>query len=156
MKEIEFRGINLDDNNFVFGTVAYSEDKKDVWIVEFLEINYHGKKKCTDYCFHKVLPETIGQYTGMKDCKGVKIYKGDIVVLENRYPFFLEDGTPNYRGVVKEIWNGWCVQPESVNKGNNNDCCWCHLNEAGFEENENSDWLVIGNKHTNPELLERK
>lgn len=116
----------------------------------------------------------VMQCTGLKDKNGKLIYEGDIIVIPNQYPFYdyknkeeyqdlnKTDGEIkgetilNYVGVVEFIFNGWqyvlnCVNPlkRGVSNGINH-----HLNEQGFEEDENSCYEIIGNIYENPELLE--
>ena len=93
------------------------------------------------------------QYTGLKDKNNKEIYEGDIVV-QNCYLWF-DDGKPNYRGTVEMIYQQWqviahCINPnkQGISDGMNEP-----LNFEGFEDNEKSNWEVIGNIYENPELL---
>lgn len=94
----------------------------------------------------------VMQYAGLKDKNGKEIFEGDIVV-KNEYLWF-DKGVPNYRGTVEFIYSGFqvvahCINPNKagISDGANSD-----LNEDGFEENETSDWEIIGNVYENPEL----
>ena len=103
----------------------------------------------------EVNQETVGQFTGLPDKNGNKIFRGDIVI-KDCYPWF-DDDKPNYRGTVEWIYSEWqvvahCVNPkkqgisDGINEG---------LNEIGFEDGEITDWEKIGNVYDNPELLRK-
>lgn len=89
----------------------------------------------------EVDPATVGQYTGLKDCKDKPVFEGDIVRLfsDVKRTFDISDGE------VK-----WCRGAFVVGNGD------------GFRSSlsvvASYDWVlrgeVIGNIHDNPELLE--
>lgn len=132
MREILFRGIRTDNGEwaegFYFRTNWYDiKTKKPInthhWILPI-----GGQDS------HKIFPKTVGQYTGLVDKNGKRIFEGDIL----RY----KDTDDEYRFLLVEFSNGsFCV------------------NEHGIICDPVSEVLclgveIIGNIHDNPELLE--
>lgn len=72
MREILFRGKRTDNGEWVYGNLVRGCDEKYAYIVEF-----GNKELCRNYI--NVKPDTIGQYTGLIDIYGVKVFEGDIV-----------------------------------------------------------------------------
>ena len=66
MREILFRGKTVCDGDWIYGGITWNPSKKEVFI--------H-----TEWDEGKVIPETVGQYTGLCDKNGTKIFAGDIV-----------------------------------------------------------------------------
>ena len=72
MREILFRGKGdkkYNDGMWYFGVPIRCYD--DDWQI------------CTDNSKRVVIPETIGQYTGLKDRNGINIFEGDIIKYKN-------------------------------------------------------------------------
>ena len=123
MRKIKFRGKSINGKEWVFGSLLKPYDNElPNYIYENLSIG------------HAIIPETIGQFTGLTDKNGVEIYDGDIVKVD----IF----TKNYCIVFgeSEKW-GASFQYKS-------DFSIYYLTESFTR-----DCLVIGNIFDNPELL---
>lgn len=138
MREILYRGKRIDNGKWIIGYyivvdgISYIFPEKYFGIVE-------------------VDPSTVGQYTGLPDRKGKRIFDGDIIQRKGYiYPNGKQEpcGERIVRGVV--IW-----MDDGRNAG-----CWCidsndeHGNQTTYCFD--NSYIVVGNVHDNPELLEKK
>ena len=69
MREILFRGKSVTDGRWVFGNLSNYGDYRAITTTRGFSI--------IDSC--EVIPETVGQYTGLTDLHGTRIFEGDVV-----------------------------------------------------------------------------
>ena len=138
MREILFRGKRTNDYEWIEGSLCTT--------IDFYTISYFDFEGY--YIEEKVIPETVGQYTGLTDKNGKKIFEGDMIkpfddeidkmVVEFRHGQFLLC-LYGERGYMAEY--GW-------EESGNYDCF-----EAEPLSSYGDDIEVIGNIHDNSELL---
>lgn len=135
MREILFRGKRKDNGEWIEGDFLQDKDLEKCYI-EYFDYYSSENGPQRDYCQDEVVADTVGQYTGLTDKTGKKIFEGDIV--KSGYIFgkvvyaTAQDG---YEGMA-----GFMV--DDVNDGLQNYDGFWHRVE------------VVGNIHDNPELLE--
>ena len=140
MREILFRGKREYDGKWFFGSlhIEYGEtDRNGNRNIDYRILGMRGE---CDY----VIPETVGQFTGLTDKNGTKIFEGDIVhVLGNQQ---VEDWkNVNYIGSIAFLDAGFCVIDGTIED---------HAFRRYQLPRLDFDLEVIGNIHDNPELLE--
>lgn len=134
MREILFRG-KTKIGGFWFKGAYVPENKI---IIGYFEVGGHDPNEDLTDCksvIRKVLPETVGQYTGLTDKNGKRIFEGDIVEYDN----------VNYE--IKYIEGFAAFDLRSVD----------NMNYAPrITTNTVPRMIVIGNIHDNPELLNKE
>lgn len=138
MREVLFRGQRVDNGEWITG---YYFQKPNIYTEDGQPIE-HFIADLPPFCA-KVIPETISQYTGLKDKNGVRIFEGDILSVTGLSPNINWDYT-SVTGVV-EFTNG-AFEVVGVENDDYTPYAWLHDSFPRFRE-------VIGNIHDNPELL---
>lgn len=148
MREILFRGKRVDNGEWVEGFYLVLPTGETVIL--------------SNKGYAKVIPETIGQYTGLCDKNGIKIFEGDIIRYADMYDYncYLEslDNLEAYYDV--DLGNIWTVDyvVYGIKVGypafdlNNHD--WEINGLSNLNESCQYFYEVIGNIHDNSELLE--
>ena len=130
MREILFRGVETDREEWVYGYLIHDSICNST--VPYIGYLSHEQADTENRDIVPVIPETVGQFTGLTDKNGKKIFEGDIVkykehILQVEYAddyasyFFHNNGS-----VIGE--------------------CTAKYTKEYAE--------IIGNIHDNPELLE--
>ena len=150
MREILFRGKRIDNGEWVEGHLIQYED----WRARICESHtgifcYEKDRSIIQTVAHEVDLSTVGQFTGLKDKNGKRIFEGDMIK-----PF--DDEIDK---MVVQLHNGQFLLCLYGERG--------YMAEYGWEEEGNygcfeaeplssygDDIEIIGNIHDNPELLE--
>lgn len=154
MREILFRGKRTDNGEWVYGDLIQNVD-----CLKIREQEKSIKKIAKSY---EVDLETVGQFTGLLDKNGKKIFEGDIIRYAELYEYncYIEslDNFEAYDNV--DFGDIWTV--DEVVYGIKIGYPAFDLNRHNFEVNGLSElnesgnyfYEVIGNIYDNPELLE--
>lgn len=127
MRDILFRGKRKKDGKWVYGNYAVTDNNGKQHFVL--------KNKAFEF---EVDPKTVGQYTGLTDKNGKKIFEGDIL----RVAYHPE------QDVIIE-WSDGCFGFRRANKPKDR-----VYSTVRYMQNAMSRLKIIGNIYDNPELLE--
>lgn len=150
MREILFRGKRKDNGAWISG--SFHKRYTECFIIPLPIVTSQSK----------VIPETVGQFTGLTDKNGKKIFEGDVF----RFP---DEIFESYYTSCGTEYNSWETENYGV-VGYNEDYGRYDFVQYKFDNNtveadlhenkylEFADFVnvleVIGNIHDNPELLE--
>ena len=131
MRTIKFRGKSILTDEWFYGDLVHSADKKRTAILV-------NDKDSYDEC--EVDPETVGQFTGLMDKNGKEIYEGDVIGCHNpriKHLIFYNEKQGRFMAAL----NG-DIENDFVGVCGLDDSRW-----TGSKE-------VIGNIYDNPALLQ--
>lgn len=130
MREILFRG-RTEDGLWAYGDLEHTGKNKPYWVDA-----------------KKIIPETVGQFTGLYDKNGKKIFEGDIVVVKYPKGDICCVGDVQFQsGVFGAEWVSIKTNKSMLGSWGQNH------NLRRFDDDIIERIEVIGSIHDNPELL---
>lgn len=148
MRQIKFRGKSKDANEWVFGD--FFDTRHSAFCNYMPTIIENGG--ITPIDFYLVIPETVGQFTGLTDKNGKEIYEGDIIKFQ-KYSNYDDEHSNLKRHIAKVIFKEGCFCWDILKEGSQSDFHYSYKTEP--LKNTCTTWglEIIGNIHDNPELL---
>lgn len=155
MREILFRGKRTDDYEWIEGSLCTTiPSDEDFYTISYFDFEGY-------YIEEKVIPETVGQYTGLTDKNGKKIFEGDIIRYSDsgEYEMYLEslECPEEYDGInfknmwtINEVVYGIAINYPAFDLNRHD---WEVNGLSNLSESGCYFYEVIGNIHDNPELL---
>jgi uncharacterized phage protein (TIGR01671 family) len=136
MREIEYRGWDSHNKRWVYGLLL-------------MDVKGHYRIQYDPRQFSVIVdPDSIGEYTGIKDKNNKKIYEGDIILTQGQNRRFIQ--VVEFHNTRETCGRGWVgVNHKTVdNFGHDNPV------QGGFSYSPMPCHCeIIGNIHENPELL---
>ena len=134
MREILFRGKRIDNGEWIEGYYA-TQSNHACFANELKYQHFIFKDVCLDFNLgwlqkFEVIPETVGQYTGLTGKNGKKIFEGDIVEYKEVSGEIVYHDQEAMFAVCFDTWL------------------------TDFDHLYGKDVEIVGNIHDNPELLE--
>jgi uncharacterized phage protein (TIGR01671 family) len=149
MREIKFRGKRIDTGQWITGGyVEWSDIRCNKYYQIVSSAGYHND----------VIPDTVGQFTGLKDRNSKDIYEDDIT---RHYNFRSFEEIHKMKNLYQVLWGKYDASYGLyfINQGKPYDAYIISpkinlygsksINHAGTAE----QFEVVGNIHDNPELL---
>jgi uncharacterized phage protein (TIGR01671 family) len=139
-REIKFRGKPLDSHNeWVYGWLGRIQEDDGSYSYYIKEDTTRHISNVTQTLF-QVKPETIGQYTGLKDKNGKEIYEGDVI----KYKDYSNGGVLSFGGEDKQPRRTTVIKFENIVTG---------FKAYGMAEFDVKHIEVIGNIHEHKHLI---
>lgn len=162
MREYLFHGKRIDNGEWAEGgIIPLDTDSGYVFIAEpFLSASTLPVHEIVKHHMHLVYPESVGQWTGMHDKNGKKIFENDIVKTQLFYdrPYSSKRKSKQFIGVVEykiRTFSGNSVYPKQDYQAE-----WSLKFYEDFEKYTHFSWgelwncEVIGNVFEDKDLLE--
>ena len=138
-RKIKFRGKSIDNRTFIYGDlVKYENGDAAIFEERMTEYGCEATQICRRT---KVNPDTIGQFTGLKDKNGRDIYEGDILMCIGKREN--NKGRKYYRKVIFRNGSFCMIDPDHIFENS----LYNHVINDVF------NWEVVGNIYDNPELI---
>lgn len=137
MRAIEYRGKDIETGEWRYGYIEFNYDQSKCRIINPLRLDLYDFPSQV----FEVDPETVGQFTGILDKNGKKIYEGDILMYIGKR--IDNEGKKYYR---KVIFKDGCFSMEIKEYKISNPI---YNNKIGGK----LEWEITENIYDNPELM---